>query len=104
MDRSSIITLVKETYTNDSIGQQVPTESTRDVFCNIRSVSGIEWFEGSRNGINPQYKVAMFKYDYEGELIVKYGNERYSVYRTYETRNDTIELYLEKKTGVKVNG
>lgn len=100
MDRSNILTLIKETYHKDPIGQNIAHETERKVYCNIQSVSGTEWFDGSRNGLNPQYKVTMFKFDYEGELIAKYKNVRYSIYRNYETRDDNIELYLEKKAGV----
>ena len=99
MDRSTVISLVGVTYQTDSIGQQVKTETTRDVYCNISSVSASEWFEGGRNGLNPQYRATMFRYDYEGELVAILNGVRYSVYRTYIGRNDTIELYLEKKAG-----
>ena len=106
MDRSNVIKLIKEEFTSDeirfeeAIGQDIVTEIPREVYCDIQSVSGTEWFNGSKNGMNPQYKVTMFKYDYEGELIAEYNNVRYSVYRTYETRDDIIEIYLEKKAGV----
>lgn len=99
MDRSTVISLVGVTYQADSIGQKVKTETTRDVYCNISSVSATEWFEGGRNGLNPQYRATMFRYDYEGELVAILNGVRYSVYRTYIGRNDTIELYLEKKAG-----
>lgn len=110
MDRSNVAYLIGATYTVDSIGQRTKTESYKKVYCNIRSVSGSEWFAGGQNGINPQYQVTMFKYDYNGELEVNIGGsivnnvltggQRYAVYRTYEGRNDNIELYLERKAGV----
>ena len=99
MDRSQVIALVDVTYETDSIGQKIKVETLRDVFCNISSVSATEYFEGGRNGLNPQYRATMFRYDYNGELVVILNNARYSVYRTYIGRNDTIELYLEKKAG-----
>ena len=37
---------------------------------------------------------------YEGEEIVEFEGTRYGVYRTYRGRDDTIELYLERKAGV----
>ena len=42
----------------------------------------------------------MFAYDYEGESIVEIDGTRYGVYRTYLGKNETLELYLEQKTGV----
>lgn len=41
----------------------------------------------------------MFRHDYDGEPIVEYNGQRYSVYRTYIGRDDTIELYVERKGG-----
>lgn len=100
MDRSNIISLVEERYEQDDIGQQIPVETGRNVYCNVSSVSGSEWMEAGRNGIKAEYKVTMYRYDYHGELIAELNGVRYSVYRTYIARNEMIELYLEKKAGV----
>lgn len=100
MDRSNLIYLIKEEYTQDEIGQQIAVETKRKAFCNIASVSGSEWMETGRNGIKAAYKVSMFRYDYQGELIAELNGNRYAVYRTYEKQNEVIELYLEKKAGV----
>ena len=43
--------------------------------------------------------MTMFFGDYEGESIVEYNGETYSVYRKYQTNTDTIELYVERKGG-----
>jgi len=111
MDRSSTAILIKSTYTIGDIGQRVETKSYRTIFCQIRSVTGTEWFAGGQNGIKPSYQLTMFKYDYENELLVNIGGtivngvltggRNYSVYRTYEAKNDSIELYLEEKAGTK---
>lgn len=100
MDRSAVITLIKRTFAADSIGQQIPTETTRDVFCSVSSISQSEWFEAGRNGLKAEYRVDMFFPEYEGEEIVEYNNTRYGVYRTYRRNNEVLELYLERKSGV----
>lgn len=100
MDRSNVIQLIKIESQDDSLGQKIPVEIPRDVFCNIESISGTEWREVGQIGLHPEIKVTMFVYDYEGELIVKLNGMKYSVYRTYLGKNETIELYLEKKAGV----
>lgn len=100
MDRSEVITLITETTTLDTL--HVPTvlaSSERDVFAQVQSVTGSEWFEGGRNGLNPEYRFTLFKYDYDGEQIVRYKNVVYQIYRTYERRTDEIELYCEKRKG-----
>ena len=99
MDRSDQITLVAETWTEDDYGVEQPTEKKTTVFCDITSVTGSEIAEFGRNGINPELRMTMFRYDYNGERIVEYNGDRYSVYRTYFARNDTIELYVERRGG-----
>jgi hypothetical protein len=41
----------------------------------------------------------MFAADYEDEPIVEYNGKRYSVYRTFFGKTDSIELYVERKGG-----
>jgi len=99
MDRSEVITLVAVTREQNDFGVWEDRESTRDVFCQVDSVSRSEFFDGGRNGLNPEFRFTMFFGDYEGETIVIYKGKSYSVYRTYHARTDTIELYVERKGG-----
>lgn len=110
MDRSNLAWLIEETFATDTLGQRIPTEVPRAVYCDIDSISGAEWFNANEQGMNPQHRIRMFKWDYQGETIVNIGGaladgrltggKRYGVYRTYEGRNDEIELYLEIKAGL----
>lgn len=100
MDKSRVLTLIGVTYTADSIGQLIPRETRRDVFCNLSSVSASEWFEAGRAGLNAEHRATMIVYDYGGETIAELDGVRYGIYRTYLGRNETIELYLERKAGV----
>ena len=100
MDRSNILQLIKIKSEPDELGQQVPVEVPRDVFCDIASVSGKENLEAGKIGLKPELKITMFLYDYEGEKIVRLKDTKYSVYRTYLGKSETIELYLEKKVGL----
>lgn len=99
MDRSTPIYLVSETYTEDAYGVLIPTPKKRLVYANVTSVSSAEFFEGGRNGLNPEYRMIMFAPDYEGEEVVEYKGVQYAVYRTYQSRSDTIELYVELRKG-----
>lgn len=99
MDMSTPISLVSITYALDDNGVRQRNETTTDVFANVQSVSANEFFEGGRAGLQPEYRFTMFRYDYSGEPIVIYNGIRYAVYRTFIARNDTIELYVERKGG-----
>lgn len=99
LDRSDIVTLFSEVVSYDEYGRPVKTPSKRDVFCQVDSVTRQEFFEGGRNGLNPEYRVRMFFADYDGEIVVGYKGQTYSVYRVYKGRSDIIELYIERKGG-----
>lgn len=99
MDRSSVLTLIAETKTQDANGVWNNTETATDVFGQVGSVTRNEFFEAGRNGLNPEFVFTMFFGDYNGERTVEYNGNRYGVYRTYHGRNDTVELYAERKGG-----
>lgn len=104
MDRSKIIYLITENSFQDEEGVFRTSEVKKKVYANVSSVSQSEWFEGGRNGLNPQIRASMFFYDYHDEEIVEIDKKRYTVYRTYFKDNDKIELYLEYKKGNDPDG
>ena len=99
MDRSDVIKLISVTRTQDKYGQFVETEISRQVYCQVGSITQSEFYEGGRNGLNPEYRFTVFFADYEDETIIEYKGKRYAVYRTYLARNDKLELYVERKGG-----
>lgn len=100
MDRSNVITLVSFARTQDANGVwRDGTETTRDVFCQVDSVSRAEFFAGGQSGLKPEYRFTMFFGDYNGEKTVIYDGVRYSVYRTFHARTDDLELYVAKDVG-----
>lgn len=92
------ITLLSETYTQDSYGVMVKTTTGRDVIADVHSVSRSEWFEGGRNGLNPEYEMRIHQGEYQNEEMLSYDGIVYSIYRTFRD-GDIIELYVEKKKG-----
>lgn len=99
MDRSEVITLVKETQVKNDFGVYEPVSETRDVFCQVRSITRSEFFDAGRNGLNPEFEFDVFFGDYEGERTVIYKDQRYAVYRTYHARTDVLELYVQREGG-----
>ena len=99
MDRSKVAYLITEENYQNPDGTWDRELKERKVYVNRSSVTGTEWFEGARTGINPDCRITMFRPDYHGETILELDGRQYSVYRTYETDNDEIELYVEKRQG-----
>lgn len=102
MTEPIVLILIAESTTKDSIGQRVPTYTERSVFGERGSVTRAEWSAAGEQGLKPEYQVDVFAGDYQGEKIVRMevnGTEQtFAVYRTYRS-GDTVELYLEWKTG-----
>ena len=100
MDRSEVITLVGYTSTRDEYGVWQNEKTEREVFCSVDSVTRSEFFEGGRNGLNPEYRFTVFFADYQGERECVYKGTAYGIYRTYHAKTDELELYAERKGGV----
>lgn len=94
-----VLELVSTVLTQNAYGVWVKTETSRQVFCRVSSVSQTEFFEAGRNGLNPEWRFSIFAADYQDEETVIYNGKRYGIYRTYRD-GDWIELYAERKGGV----
>lgn len=99
MDRSATIKLISETFTTDSIGQRIPTETETRVFASVEDVSASEFVNAGQLGLKPAVKFTVFSPEYAGQRIVEYDNTRYGVYRTYRAKGERTELYCERKIG-----
>ena len=97
--RDGVCELIKTENVRDENGIIVQNEIRKDCVCRISSVSMTEFYEGGRNGLKPEYRVDIFRGDYEGEKEVELEGRRLFVYRVYESDLDTMELYLESRGG-----
>lgn len=104
MDRSDVINLLEVIKTQDDYGRWIEAVQKNEVYAQVMSITQTEFFEAGRNGLNPSYKFVIFFGDYNGEPMVEYKNEAYSIYRTYHTRTDKLELYCERKGGTNGKG
>ena len=99
MDRSEQITLITQTYSTDAVGNQIPEEKGLTVFCQVQSVGQGEFFEAGREGLRPEYKVTVLRYEYSGQTLAEYRGRPYRIYRSFAGRGETVELYLERRAG-----
>ena len=99
MDRSIDFYLLTSVSYQDEMKQFQETTRKRLVFGQLSSVSASEFFAGGQNGLKPEFRIVMFAPDYYGEKTLEFNGEVYTIYRTYLSRNDMIELYVEKRAG-----
>ena len=95
---TDVILLITQSVTLDQYGNEEITETEKQVFCEVDSITQTEFYQAANTELNPEYKFTVFFGDYSNEPIVKYHGERYAIYRTYRT-NDYLELYAERKIG-----
>ena len=102
-----VIKLVSITYSEDQFGNQIPIETSRQVFCQVRSVSRNEFYQAAQNNLHPEFAFVLSHYkDYAGESKIKYlpwgcsEEKTYSVIRTYRLGDsDELEIVVEEKIG-----
>lgn len=95
---TDVITLIKQTVSTNTYGIEEMTETEREVFCRVDSITQTEFYQAADTQINPEYRFTVFFGDYEGEMLLAFNDSRYSIYRTYRTGDD-LELYAERKVG-----
>lgn len=103
---SDLIRLVSHTKSYDSIGNEIFTDSEREVFCDISKVGQNEFFKAATSDFKAELKVTVFHSDYQNEKDAVVScrrlgirNKKYSVYRTYSKSEEQLELYLCDKLG-----
>lgn len=89
---TDILTLIRQDHGVDEYGDQVLTETTREVFGELRSIGQKEFYQAQAVGLQPELKFVLADYlEYENEQLVEHDGQRYRVLRTYRT-GQQIEL------------
>ena len=82
-----------ERVDSDGFPNKLLTEESK-VFCDKKNVGYAEYFKSQQAGITVSFKVEVHKVDYSGEMLAEFEGKRYSILKTYEVNDDTIELTL----------
>ena len=91
-----VINLIGETQPHGVLDD--PVETSRQVYCSVRSVGMTEAYTAMSNGLHPEFVFLLSDYgDYQGEKICEYQGTRYRIVRTYR-QNQGIELTVEEAT------
>lgn len=94
----TVINLISETIQADTIGNQIPVKTLRQVYATAEPIAQNEFFKAQAIGIKPRAKLIVFFGDYQGEELLEWEGTEYSIYRTYQ-KDDLVELYAEKRLG-----
>lgn len=93
---SELLTLIKRTPGVDAVGDPTTTETSRTVFCGIRSITRAEFYAANGTDFHPEVTFALADYlDYNGETLAEHNGQRYRILRTYRTGQE-LELVAER--------
>lgn len=95
---ADVLILIAQAISVDEYGNEVATETERQVYCEVHSITQTEFYAVADTELNPQFRFDVFFGDYQGESVCLYNGERYAIYRTYRA-GDNLELYVERKIG-----
>lgn len=98
------LTLIRQEYPLDEYGHpqtnengnQVVTEVETVVLCGLKSIGRSEFYNAAATGLKPELVFIVHGYEYSGEAVVEFENQRYRVIRTYAPDFEEMELTCEK--------
>ncbi len=97
---NGIVYLIKNEYSTDDYGVRRKVETKRKVRADVTSTTASEFFEAGRAGLQASditFTIPARKY--QGEELLEYKGKRLSIYRTYTSATDLLELHCEEKGG-----
>ena len=92
--------LISETFTQDDIGQEIPTTQELMRWCAELPITSNERSNAGLDGIKSELSLMVESEGYNDEVLLKYNGTKYAIYRTYPRSDGVTELYLAKKAGV----
>ena len=97
--KSNVVTLIAESPDAHGVGVDAE-ESSRTVFCTVKSIGMQEAYQAMGIGLSPELKVILaHDFEYDGEPIAELCGVRFKILRTYITEQDGIELTLQRIKG-----
>lgn len=94
------ITLIKETYTQNNFGVDIPTETSRTVLCSLKSVARSDFYAAGQAGFALDHVFVTDPINYDGEQIAEFNGKRYEITRVYQASANSLEIYAGHKVGV----
>ena len=101
MNQAEKISLISKSYTIDSIGVPVATETKKSVYAIRSNLNQSEFYEAGQQGLKPYGVYAVRITEYNGEDEIEVGTKRLTVYRTYTRTDGRVELYATDRKGQK---
>jgi SPP1 family predicted phage head-tail adaptor len=89
-----VIDLITVTTTQNSIGDNIYTNTYSQKFANKKSVRQSEFYQAMNNGLKPSLLFEIRSIDYNNEESLRYNSKEYTIIRTYD-KGEITELICE---------
>lgn len=94
------IKLIKKIKTGkDKDLNAVYKEEIKEVFADIRSVYGNEFYTAGTQDIKPEAVLIIYPFEYKGEKTIEYDGKRYEVIRNFQKNINELEITIGEKIG-----
>lgn len=93
------INLVSVSHSQDDIGQDIKTKTSRSVMAEVYDVGANFKMSAQEKGIFLEWRVLVWSFEYDNEPIVEIKGEEFKVFKNHYRDDGKIELTLEKVTG-----
>ena len=91
---SEKIKLIAISYTENSLGDIIETETETEVFANKKSIRQSEFYQAAATGLRPEIMFEVWSEEYSSQQKVKYDNKDYTVIRAYD-KGELTELICQ---------
>lgn len=92
--------LISITSKDDELGQSIDSEIERQIFCSKTSINRAEFLAAGQLNHKPQMTIIVDADEYDGEKLLRYGGNKFVIYRSFMRTDGFTELYCEVRVGV----
>lgn len=89
--------LIAQTFTINSVGDQIATETSHTVFVEFQSIGLKRKIDAMATGLNVEFKLILKDMaEYDGESVIEYKNVRYNIKNVFLRDDQHVELTVGK--------
>lgn len=85
--------LISQTYTVNSVGDSIPTETKHEVFVEFQSIGLKRKIDALATGLNVEFKLLLKDIaEYNDEKVIEYNSKRYNIQNVFIRDDQHVEL------------
>lgn len=85
--------LIAQTFTTNSVGDSIPTETHHTVFVEFQSIGLKRKIDAMATGLNVEFKLVLKDIaEYNNEKVLEYDGKRYNIQNVFIRDDQLVEL------------